>query len=202
MISKRDSKPFQIKFPIGVSKTTKTDMVYQDDWETVYGLVSDPNGVYNNNIYGKDYVFDKVVTVNAGSKTRAINKSTVILVDNMPTDNFLKGDYTVKYKFPECNGEIVIGLERRQAINLPKLYFFADEEKPLYFQLNFDKTQKVAYIDSNEILPIGINDFVWETQPENESDTKGKLKLVSKQIIGFTGNYKPFYKLIFEVVNV
>lgn len=201
MISKRDSKPLLIKFPIGVSKTKKTDMIYQDNWDVIYGLIGDPNGLYQSNVFGKDIDFDKIITVNAGSKTRPINKNTIFLLDNMPTDNFLKGDYTARYIFPEYNGEIVIGLERKQAIDLPKLYFFADSEEPLYFQLNFDQNEKVAYIGANEILPIGINDYVWERKPEGESDLNYKLKLISKQKIGYTNNYKPFYKLIFEVVN-
>lgn len=201
MISKRDSKPLLIKFPIGVSKTKKTDMIYQDNWDVIYGLIGDPNGLYQSNVFGKDIDFDKIITVNAGSKTRPINKNTIFLLDNMPTDNFLKGDYTAKYIFPEYNGEIVIGLEKKQAIDLPKLYFFADSEEPLYFQLNFDQNEKVAYIGANELLPIGINDYVWERKPEGESDLNHKLKLISKQKIGYTNNYKPFYKLIFEVVN-
>ena len=201
MFSRKDSKPLLIKFPIGVSKTKKTDMIYQENWEVVYGLISDPNGAFQSNVYGKDLNFDKIVTVNAGSKTRKIAKNTIFLIENMPTDNFAKGEYTARYVFPPYNGEIVIGLERKQAINLPKLYFFADGEEPLYFQLNYDKDKKVAYIGSNEILPIGLNDYVWEREPENESDPQHKLKLVSKEKFGFTDKYKPFYKLIFEVVN-
>ncbi len=201
MISKRDSKPFLIKFPIGVSKTTKTDMIYQDNWEIVYGLVSDPNGVYQSNVFGKDTNFDKVITVNAGSNTRRIAKNTIFLIDNMPTENYSKGEYSVKYIYPEYNGEIVIGLEKKQSINLPKLYFYVESGEPLYFQLNFDSKEKVAYIGANELLPIGLNDYVWEREPSSESEKEHKLRFVSKEKVGYTKNHKPFYKLRFEVTN-
>ena len=201
MISKRDSKPFLIKFPIGVSKTKKTDMTYQHNWEVVYGLISDPNGIYQSNVFGKDMNFDKVITVNAGANTRRIAKNTIFLVDNMPTENYPKGEYSVKYVYPEYNGEIVLGLEKKQAINLPKLYFYVDSNEPLYFQLNFDTKEKVAYIGVNEILPIDLNDYVWEREPQSLSDSEHKLKLISKEKTGYSKNHKPFYKLTFEVEN-
>lgn len=199
MISKRDSKPFLIKFPIGVSKTSKKEMIYQDNWQTLHGLISDPSGRFASTVYGKEQNFDKVITLNAGSLSRQINSNTVFLLDNMPTDNYSKGDYTVSYIFPEYNGEIVIGLTKRQSISLPKLYFFTNMQQPLYFQLNFDDKNKVAYITEKEYLPIGINQSVWETEPSNEDDEKSKLIFKSKTKVGFTNNHKPFYKLTFEV---
>lgn len=199
MISKRDSKPFLIKFPIGVSKTSKKEMIYQNNWQIVYGLVGDPSGRFASTVYGKEQNFDKMITLNAGSLSRQINSNTVFLLDNMPTDNYSKGDYSVSYIFPEYNGEIVIGLTKRQSISLPKLYFFTEMEQPLYFQLNFDSNEKVAYVSENEFLPIGMNQSVWESEPKSEDDANSRLIFKSKAKVGFTNNHKPFYKLTFEV---
>ena len=76
MVSKKDSKPFLVKFPIGASKTTKVNMEYDENWEVVYGLISDPTGLRRFNEYGYDLNFDKVLTVNAGSVTRLIDYDT------------------------------------------------------------------------------------------------------------------------------
>ena len=108
MISKRDSKPFCVKFAIGVLDSTKTNMVYEDDWQIVYGLRSDPSGSKTRYIYGNEEHFDEIVTVNASSMTRRIKDNTLVCLDNYPTTTFSGGDYYIKYIFPEYNGEIVI----------------------------------------------------------------------------------------------
>ena len=72
MISKIDSKPFKVKFPIGISKTNKIDMKYQDQWQTVYGLIGEPNGVYAKYVYGIDVPFEdrqNILYVNASYKS-------------------------------------------------------------------------------------------------------------------------------------
>ena len=145
MFSKKDSKPFQIKFPIGIKKTNKSDMKYQDSWNLIYGLISNPNGSVRNNIYGYEGEFDKVITVVATPLTRQINYDTLFIVDNMPTLNYENGDYSPKYIYPEYNGEITIGLVKKEAINVPKLYF-STELGILYYQINFDKDKLKAYV--------------------------------------------------------
>lgn len=199
MISKRDSKPFKIKFPVGISKTNKIDTKYQDAWEDVFGLVGDPTGYIAKNMFGSDPNIDKTVVVNAGSITRSINESTCILLDNMPTSVYENGDYSVIRKTPEYNGQIVLGLQRKQSIDIPKLYFLYNDEI-LYYQLNFDKNKLKGYIGVNDRLPFSENDYVWTREPADSTVTKHRLKLVSREKVGLGETFKPFIELTFVEV--
>ena len=197
MISKIDSKPFKIKFPIGISKTNKIDMKYQDEWQTVYGIVGDPNGAISKYVYGIDVPFDKVIVVNASSMTRAINENTLFIVDNIPTTTYENGDYSVTRVMPERNGEIVIAISKKESVDIPKLYF-QNGDDVLYYQLNFDKKTLKAYVSVNEFLPFNEGDYVWTREPVDLTSTKHRLKLISKSKIGLSGNFKPFFELTFE----
>ena len=197
MISKRDSKPFLIKFPVGTLKTNKTEMQYEKDWKTVYGLVSDPSGAILSRVYGNEHNFDKVIIVNAGSLTRAINYGTIFMLDEMPTSNYPVGDYYPKYIYPEYNGEIVIGLKRVEGLNHPKLYFFIGDDV-LYCQINYDKETRKAYIGSKQIIPFSVGDFVWTRTPTDKESSASRLKFSSKEKTGFDDRCKTFYELTFE----
>ena len=196
MISKRDSKPFKIKFPIGISKTNKIDTKYQDNWEDVSGLIGDPSGYIAKNMFGSDPDIDKTVIVNAGNSTRSIDYNTCILLDNMPTRVYENGDYSVVRKMPEYNGEIVLGLQKKQSIDIPKLYFIYNGEV-LYYQLNFDKDTLKGYIGINDRLPFAKNDYVWTREPVDNTVTKHRLKFVSSKRVGLGGPFKPFIELTF-----
>lgn len=196
MISKIDSKPFKIKFPIGILKTNKTDMKYQDEWQTVYGIIGDPNGAISKYVYGIDVPFDKVIVVNASSITRAINYNTLFIVDNIPTTTYESGDYSVTKIMPEKNGEIVIALSKKKSVSIPKLYFL-NEDMVLYYQINFDKKKLKAYANSNEVLPFKEGDFVWTIEPVDTTSKKHRLKLISRSKIGLGRNFKPFIELTF-----
>ena len=196
MISKRDSKPFLIKFPIGTAKTNKADMQYGDDWQTVYGLISDPSGRVNPEVYGNNLSFDKVVILNANSTSRMIDYDTLIMLDDMPTDNYKKGDYYVSYIYPEYNREIVIGLNKVEAINMPKLYF-EHNGQILYFQSNFDKTTLRSYVKRNQYIPFEVGSYVWTREPADTTSTKNRLRLASITTTGMDNSYKPFSMLEF-----
>lgn len=196
MISKIDSKPFKVKFPIGISKTNKIDMKYQDQWQTVYGLIGEPNGVYAKYVYGIDVPFDRVIIINASSVTRAINNNTLFLIDNMPTSVYENGDYSVTRIMPERNGEIVIALSKKESIDIPKLYFVNGGEV-LYYQLNFDKKTLKGYVSVNDYIPFNIGDYVWTREPADTLSTKHRIKLSSKIKVGLSGGFKPFVELSF-----
>lgn len=196
MISKRDSKPFQIKFSVGIQKTNKVDMQYENDWHTCYGLVRDTVTGKNANYYGFESLYDKVITVNAGSITRMINYNTLIIVDNIPTSIYNGGDYSIKQIYPEYNGEIVIGLSKKEAVNIPKLYFESNGQI-LYYQLNFDKDTLKAYVLNKEYLPFKVGDYVWTREPSSSSVTEHRLKLTSISKVGFDKQFLPFNELIF-----
>lgn len=196
MISKRDSKPFQIKFHIGVEKTNKVDMQYEDKWHTCWGLLRDTITGLKTNYYGYDVAYDKVITVNAGSNTRLIDYDTLFSVDNVPTSTYENGDYSVTQIYPEYNGEIVIGLSKKEAVNVPKLYF-EHNGKILYYQLNFDKKTNKAYIPIKSVLPFKEGQYVWTREPADSSVTSNRLLFKSKSKFGFDSQFKNFYELIF-----
>ena len=197
MISKKDSKPFKIKFAVGIEKNTKSDdMLYLNDWHTCYGLIRDTITDLNVNLYGYEALYDKVITVNAGSKTRAINYDTLFIADNIPTSVYETGDYSVKRIYPEYNGEIIIGLTKKKDVNIPKLYF-EDNGKILYCQMNFDKKTLKAYVPNKTFLPFKEGDYVWTREPVDNTVQKNRLKFISKTKTGLDKGYKNFYELTF-----
>ena len=195
MISKRDSKPFLVKFPIGTSKDSKeTNTVYSDEWLTLYGLISDPRGAIRRQLYGDELNFDKVLILNATENSRKIDYDTIIMLDNMPTRNFPKGDYYVSYIYPEYNREIVIGLNKVNSVDMPKLYF-SNDKVILYFQSNFDKDRMIAYTKSNQYVPLDSGDYVWTREPADNTVTKHRYVVGSVTKVGFDDYYKPFTRL-------
>lgn len=197
MISKRDSRPFLIKFPIGTSKNDKSEKVYSQEWNVVYGLKSDPRGTIRENVYGNNLAFDKIIILNAGSLTRKIDYDTAILLDNMPTSVYDKGDYKVSYIYPERNNEIVIGLNKKEGVSIPKLYFI-NEEQVLYTQMNFDKTTLKAYADKKQHIPFSLGQDVWTRTPQDEFTMEHRLSVTSIKDTGFDKNSKNFVEITFS----
>lgn len=196
MISKRDSKPFQVKFAIGIERTNKIDMQYENDWNVCFGIIKDSISGKSLNMYGFDMDFDKVITVNAGSITRLINENTLVVMDDVATSVYETGNYTVSKVFPEYNGEIVIGLNIKQDVNIPKLYF-ENNGKILYYQLNFDEDILKAYVPIKTKLPFNEGDYVWTREPVDPSTTSHRLRLKSKLKYGVSKQVKNFYELTF-----
>lgn len=195
MISKRDSRPFLIKFPIGTIKDYKgTDTVYSDEWQTLYGLISDPRGVLRREIYGDELNFDKVLILNATENSRMIDYDTILMIDEMPTNIFPKGDYYISYIYPEYNREIVIGLNKTNSVDMPKLYFSRGNDI-LFFQTNFDKTNNVAYLKKNQTLPVAAGDYVWTREPADKNVTKHRYTVGSITKVGMDEYYKPFTRM-------
>lgn len=195
MISKRDSKPFQVKFSVGVEKTNKINVQYYEEWHTCWGIVRD-TASKTNHYYGYEAIYDKIITVNAGSITRLIDYDTLFCVDNIPTSVYKDGDYSAEQIYPEYNGEIVIGLKKKDAINIPKLYF-EHNGKILYYQLNFDNKTKKAYIPIKSILPFKEGDYVWTREPADSSITSNRLLFQNKSKTGVDSQFKNFYELTF-----
>ena len=196
MISKKDSKPILIKQAIGGKQTNKDDTIYENNWQVVYGLISEPSGTIYNREYGIEEVYDKVITVTATSKTRAIQDNTIVMLDDYPSSNYEYGDYDIARIFPEYNGEIRIGLNKREAIDMPKIYF-AYNNAILYYQINYDNITKKAYIKNKFKLPFNVNDYVWTREPASSQSTSHRLRITKKSKIGFDSHFKPFYELTF-----
>lgn len=197
MISKRDSKPFLVKFPIGSKKDSSTEKIYEDSWNVCYGLIGEPSGGILRRVYGNELDFDKVIVMNYGSNTKRINYDTVILVDNMPTSVFDGGDYSIRYIFPPYNGEQVIGLEKKQAINIPKLYFYHNNEL-MYAQFNLDNETHIAYAGKNEIVPFDVGQSVWLREPTSQEDTPYRYTVTAFNNVGMDSHYKPFLEIVLQ----
>lgn len=196
MVSKQDSKPILIKFPVGTSDDEAREKVYQDDWNIVYALIRNPSGSNQAYVYGQEQPFDKLIVVNAGSLTRMIDYDTAILIDEMPTEIVSKGDYSVSYIYPEYNGEIVIGLNKKEAIKFPRLYFYSNGNL-LYSQMNFDKQTKQAFVNKRQTVPFEVNSYVWTREPSSEADTSYRLVVSQINPVGFNNFYKPFKSILF-----
>ena len=200
MISKKDSKPFYVKFSVGFSNDETESPVYGNDWSVCYGLISDQSGSIKREIYGYEKPFDKTITVNASSVTRKINYNTLFMVDDMPSNNYLSGDYYVRKIYPEYNGVIVIGLNKIESISLPKLYFVSNNNL-IYIQINFDLDKKVAFMKKDFDIPFNIGDYVWFIKPQNVSSENGKMQVVLISKTGFDNNRKDYIAITFEDVK-
>lgn len=201
MISKRDSKSFLIRFAIGVDDSNgNKKTIYENNWTTIYGLISEPTGQNEKYVYGREFNFDKTIIVNASSTTRKIKSNTEFLIDNMPTKIFSNGDYNISRLFPEYNGEIVIGLSKKEAVNIPKLYFVYNNQI-LFYQLNFDKDTLTGYVNVNEVLPFSVGDYVWTRKPSSADDTNNRLRLTQTTRTGFDNQNQNFIQLTFVKDN-
>ena len=197
MIPKKDSKPFLVKFAIGVDDSNgNKKTIYEDNWTTVYGLISEPDGSNQKYVYGREFNFDKTIVVNATATTRRIKSNTEFLLENMPTDTFSGGDYTISRIFPEYNGERMIGLSKKESVNIPKLYFIYNDQI-LFYQLNFDKDTLTGYVNVNEVLPFSVGDYVWTRKPSSVDDTNNRLRLTQTTITGFDNQNRNFTQLTF-----
>ena len=197
MIPKKDSKPFLVKFAIGVDDSNgNKKTIYEDNWTTVYGLISEPDGSNQKYVYGREFNFDKTIVVNATATTRRIKSNTEFLLENMPTDTFSGGDYTISRIFPEYNGERMIGLSKKESVNIPKLYFIYNEQI-LFYQLNFDKDTLTGYVNVNEVLAFSVGDYVWTRKPSSADDTNNRLRLTQTIITGFDSQNRNFTQLTF-----
>ena len=102
------------KRPIAIRLRNGLNTDYQPvfgDWDVIYGKVVDTTGRNTYQEYGVEYSFDKVIHLEANDTSRKINDFTLFCIDVMPYNNYRNiGDYIIKYKFPEKNGIITIGL--------------------------------------------------------------------------------------------
>lgn len=197
MISKRDSKPFLVKFPIGTVRNISTDKQYEEVWNTCCGLISDPSGSILNRIYGNELDYDKVLILNYGSNSKRINYDSKLLLENMPTDTYSDGDYSVSRIFPVYNNEIVIGLSRKEAVNVPKIYFYKDNTL-MFVQFNLDTQTNRIYAGKNDIVPFNVGEHVWLREPSDKNDKSYRYRVGSFNNVGFTNWYKPFLEIVLE----
>lgn len=199
MISKRDLKPFLVKFVVGNRIGNSPDPVF-GEYICIQGLISDPEGRIVKQPYGNEFAFDRVIVVNATSTTRRIAQDTAVLLGEYPTINFFRGNYKISKVFPEYNREIVIGLEKIEGIDIPNIYYEYNGEI-LTYQLNFDSTTNTGYVDKNRYVPFTSTTKIWTRKPSSIDSKNHLIKLVSSKNVGVDESHKYFTQLKFEVVN-
>lgn len=197
MISKKESRPFLVKRAIGGIQTNKENTIYEDEWQITYGIIGDPSGSAIARIYGIEETYDKIIVMDATELTRSIEPTSIILVENMPTENYYLGDYDIARIYPEKNGIISIGLNKRESVDLPRIYYY-NGENILYFQLNFDIENNVGYVLRKNYLPFAVGDYIWTREPDDDEDTSYRFVFTEQNQVGFDDRYQPFYELVFE----
>lgn len=198
MISKKDSKPFLVKFVIANTLESEPKPIYSD-YNCVSGLIGDPTGLVSKEPYGLEFDFDRLVTVNATPTTRKIAYNTAVLLEEYPTDNFPNGNYNVSKIFPEYNNEIVIGLKKIDGLDIPRLYYLYNGEVVTY-QLNYDKTTNTGYIDKKQPIPFTTDSVIWTRKPSSVDQTTHKIAFVGSESVGIDNQHLHYHKLTFRNV--
>lgn len=196
MISKRDTKPFLVKFVVGNNTDEEDTTPVYGKYQVLSGLISDPTGRINPYIYGLEENYDRVLIVNANDTSRQIDYNTAILIDEYPTAIFEEGNYKIKRIYPEYNREIVIGLEKMEGVALPMIYYKSGNSI-LSFQLNYDKKTKEGYVDRNRYIPFAADSVIWSKEPAGISSNKNRIVLTSIDKVGVDDMHNYFKKLTF-----
>lgn len=199
MISKKDSKPFLVKFVIANTTDSSPKPVY-DDWQVVSGLISDPNGLIVENTYGTQQEYDRILILNATDITRQIKDDTALLIDEYPTTLFPQGNYYIKRIFPEYNREIQIGLIKLDGVNIPQLYFEKDG-RILTYQLNYTDDKKLGYIDTKRQVPFTNSTKIWTRRPTSLDSNAHRIVFKGSNSVGIDSCHKYFKKLVFEAYS-
>lgn len=192
------------KIPISIRLRHGLDQNYQPayiDWQTVFAKVIDTTGRNNYEEYGVEYDFDKVIKLEANDLSRQIDDFTLFCIDVMPYNNYLNyGEYIVKYKFPEKNGIITIGLERKNPISIPKLYY--EKDNMIYsYDIDYNTQTKKGYISKGLYIPFDTTTTIWELQkPIDTTQTDNRIQLVSIQETGIDSSLTNFIQLNFEAI--
>lgn len=198
MISRRDSKPFLIKF-INATQEINDRMPVYSGWEVVTGLISKLSGFVNGQMYGRELDYDLSIIVNATDISRRISESTAFLIGEYPTNLFIKGNYEVVKVEPEYNREIVIRLKKIEGIKIPNLYY-TDGENIYSYQLNFDVNENKGYIDKNRLHPFTTETVVWSRKPKTIQQQTYRLRYLSQGEVGVSSQYVKFKELRFEAI--
>ena len=193
--------PVKLRFAIAETTEDNPKPVYSD-WNTDYATKTDPSGRAYYNEYGTELDFDKVFTFEANSVTRRINESTIIVADHYHLGNYgEKGDYRVKYRFPEAKNCIVIGCNAVEEVNNPKIYFLDSNNTILAFQMDYNYKTLRGYVPIDAYIPFNEETIIWHKYtPASVDQTKNRIKYVGYQEVGLDDSEKTFLELQFEEV--
>ena len=195
-------KPVKLKFAVAETAEDNPKPVYSD-WETDWATETDPSGRAYYNEYGTELDFDKIFTFEANSVTRKINKSTLIVADHYHLGNYAeKGDYRVKYKFPEAKNYIVVGCNAVEEVNNPKIYFLSQEGVVLAFQMDYNYKTLRGYVPVGTYIPFDEHSTIWHKYtPASVDQEKNRIRYVGSTKVGLDDSYKDFLELQFEEVE-
>lgn len=171
------------------------------DWQVVYAKPINTYGSVKYQDYSTEFDFDKVLEFEANELTRQINEYTMFCIDVMPNNNYDEyGDYYVKYRFPEVNGNIRVGLKHRDSTGIPRLYYL-DGEQILMLDLDYNPLTRTAYVKKDTYLPFNTATIIWEDMPTNAEDTNNRIRLTNIESIGYEDYTQQFYRLTFVEVE-
>jgi len=194
-------KPVKLRFAIAETTEDNPQTVYSD-WQTDWATETDPSGRAYYNEYGTELDFDKIFTFEANNITRRIDKSTIIVSDHYYLGNYgEKGDYRVKYKFPEAKNYIVIGCNAVEEVNNPKIYFIGDAGTILAFQMDYNYETLKGYVPVDTYIPFNEQSTIWHKYtPASIDQTKNRIRYIGSTKVGLDDSCKDFLELQFEEV--
>lgn len=199
MSVKKDKLPLLVKFSVAQTTGDKNVSVY-GDWRVIYRTNKSVASAYLHEPYGTEERFDLTILLDANPITKQINEKSVFLIDEYPTDMNVKGNYRIKKIFPEYLGVIRIGLESIEGNSFKSLYYL-DGDKILSYQLNYDSSTNIGYIDKYANHPFSSSTKIWLTEPVDKDDELDMLSFVSERNVGIIDNLKVFKALTFREEN-
>lgn len=199
MLASKDLVPIGLKFKVGI----KSGQSPVQQFSKLYVV----SGSINRNVraemlnYGKVLNYDLAVILNACDTTRMIDYDTVFYIDEMPTNNMPAGNCYVAELLPERNGQIIVGLKRKEGLGYPRIYY-AIGDTIYEYQMNFDSDKLIGYVPKNALLPFNESSKVWiKARPINVSQTANLVKLKGTMNVGLAAWYSNFKQLTFEAVD-
>lgn len=199
MAISKSKKPLLAKFTQGISVGSE-EKAQLTDWTTIYYLRNSLSGNFNKEVYGITEDFDLVVVFASNSITKQIAENTLFLIDEYPTNLNENGNYIVKRIIKHDNNEVVVGCEKRNAIQYKNLYYNNNGE--IYsFQINFDTDTMNGYTNKYIQVPFTTGDVLWLYEPTSIDDTENRIQLNSVTNVGIVDNLLIFNQYSFGEYN-
>nr|DAK86205.1 MAG TPA: hypothetical protein [Caudoviricetes sp.] len=199
MAIKKNKKPLLAKFTEGNS-VGSAEVSSFSDWTLIYYVRDSLSGSFNKEIYGIEGDFDLIVMFESNAITKQISNDTIFLINEYPTSMNKEGNYVVEKIISHDDGEIIVGLSKRSAVNLKNIYYSKNGEIFSY-QMNFDNDTLKGYVNKYLKVPFAVGDIVWLYEPDSAEDTENRIQLNEITNIGIIDNLKIFTEYSFGEYN-
>ena len=132
-----------------------------------------------NQAYGVETKTTKILLVEKNKSTKYINQLTKIWINKKPSNQNEIEEYKIVTDGFETDGIIKYYISSATENNTPIWYEY---DKHIY-QMNimFDKDKFIGQIKNNVYLPLDKRSKIWYIEPDDITDTKGLIQLVSKE---------------------